>query len=271
MGGEKSTPVRDGSGPMNPMSHAPALRQVNISGMVGCPTGKISAPIRAPRARAMSRRMIPTEAPFGSPVRGSVVYMTECTPTRILPAFRRSATRASETCCASARLANMAAKVTERRSIFICASKARGWLPQANAGSLVELRIRVSGVTEFLRGRRRGSLRLDVGRPDHLAPLLGLNCDELAEVGGREREHIATHVGKPRLELGIGQASVDLVVELLDNLCRRILGCADAIPRWRLVARYEITHSRQVRQRARARRGGHRQGAEFVSPDVFDR
>ena len=29
------------------------------------------------------------------------------------------------------------------------------------------------------------SLRLDVGRPDHLAPLLGFVGDELAEVGGR--------------------------------------------------------------------------------------
>ena len=31
-------------------------------------------------------------------------------------------------------------------------------------------------------------LRLDVGRPDHLAPLLGVVGDELAEVGGRARE-----------------------------------------------------------------------------------
>src|SRR5262249_48637567 len=32
---------------------------------------------------------------------------------------------------------------------------------------------------------RAGLLRLDVGGPDHLAPLLGLVGDELAEVGGR--------------------------------------------------------------------------------------
>src|SRR5262245_53974930 len=100
MGGEKSTPPLDGSGPRNPMSHAPAVRHVNISGIVGCPTGTTSTPIRAPSVRAMSRRMIPTEAPFSSPVRGSFVYITECTPTRILPACTRSATRGSGTCCA---------------------------------------------------------------------------------------------------------------------------------------------------------------------------
>src|SRR5262245_50321708 len=227
MGGEKSTPVRDGSGPMNPMSHAPALRQVSISGMVGCPTGKISAPIRAPRARAMSRSMIPTEAPFASPVRGSVVYMTECTPTRILPAFTRSSTRASETCCASARLAHMAAKVTERRSIFICASKARGWPPQANAGSLVEPRIRVSGFIEYRASAV--SLRLDASELDHLAPLLGLVDDQLAELGRRSRQQGAAEVGEARPHLGVGERRVDLLVELVHDLGRRVSGRTDPI------------------------------------------
>ena len=34
------------------------------------------------------------------------------------------------------------------------------------------------------RGRRTALLRLDVGRPDHLGPLLGFVGDKLAEVGG---------------------------------------------------------------------------------------
>ena len=38
--------------------------------------------------------------------------------------------------------------------------------------------------------------RLDVGGPDHLAPFLGFVGDELAEVGGRDREHVATEVGE---------------------------------------------------------------------------
>ena len=67
-----------------------------------------------------------------------------------------------------------------------------------------------------------GSVRLDVGRPDHLGPLLGFVDDELAEVGGRAREHRTTRVGKPRLHLGIGEAGIDLLVELVDDLGGRV-------------------------------------------------
>ena len=81
------------------------------------------------------------------------------------------------------------------------------------------------------------SLRLDVECPDDVAPFLRFVGDELAKVGGRQRECVAAQVGKPRLELGIGKASVDLLVELLDDLGRRGLRCADAVPGARLVAR----------------------------------
>jgi hypothetical protein len=79
-------------------------------------------------------------------------------------------------------------------------------------------------------------LRLDVGRSDHLAPLLGFIGDEVAEVGGRARNHRAAQVGKPRLDLGVGERGVDFLVELVDDLGGRFLGCADANPRTRLVA-----------------------------------
>jgi hypothetical protein len=42
------------------------------------------------------------------------------------------------------------------------------------------------GVMEYLPTGRAGSVGLDVGRPDHLAPLLGLVGDELAKFGRRE-------------------------------------------------------------------------------------
>src|SRR5215813_10653854 len=59
----------------------------------------------------------------------------------------------------------------------------------------------------------RRSFRLDVGRPDHPRPLLGLVGDELAKVGRRAGKWGFPEIGKPRLHLGIGKASVDLLVE----------------------------------------------------------
>jgi hypothetical protein len=61
----------------------------------------------------------------------------------------------------------------------------------------------------LLRGQRQpGSLRLDARRLDHLAPLLGFACNQLAEVGGRARKHGRTQVGSPRRYLGIDEASI---------------------------------------------------------------
>jgi len=60
---------------------------------------------------------------------------------------------------------------------------------------------------------RAGSLRLDVRRPDYLAPLLGFVSDEFAKVGGREHECRAPLVDKSRLDLGVGEAGVYLLVE----------------------------------------------------------
>src|SRR6202040_802045 len=69
-----------------------------------------------------------------------------------------------------------------------------------------------------------GSIRFDAHKLHHLAPFLGFVGNELAKIGGRARKHRAAQVGKPCPELGIGKASIDLLVELHDDLCRRILG-----------------------------------------------
>src|SRR5262245_51643633 len=79
--------------------------------------------------------------------------------------------------------------------------------------------IRGTGVTEY-----RRSLRLDVGRPDHLAPLLGVVGDELAEIGGRADKRCASEVSQPRLDFGIGEAGVNCLIELVNNLRRCVLG-----------------------------------------------
>src|SRR3954470_1414746 len=66
------------------------------------------------------------------------------------------------------------------------------------------------------------SVRLDVRRPDHLAPLLGFIGNELAEIGGRERKYGAANLGTPRIHLGIGEQGVDLLVELGRDLGGRV-------------------------------------------------
>jgi hypothetical protein len=55
---------------------------------------------------------------------------------------------------------------------------------------------------------------LDIDRPDHLAPFPGFVGDQPAKVGGREHEHIATQVGKPRLDLGIGKPALISLLSL---------------------------------------------------------
>ena len=62
------------------------------------------------------------------------------------------------------------------------------------------------------------SLRLDVEGPDEVAPLLRFVGDKLAKISRRKRERVATQIGKPRLVLWIGEGSVDLLVELVDDL-----------------------------------------------------
>src|SRR5262249_60591981 len=62
--------------------------------------------------------------------------------------------------------------------------------------------IRGANVTEYFAGLA-GSLRLDVGRPDYLAPLLGFVGGELSKVGGRAWKHRAAQGGEARLVLGV--------------------------------------------------------------------
>src|SRR5262249_31071547 len=102
-------------------------------------------------------------------------------------------------------------------------------------------------------------LRFDTRELDHLGPLLGFACDHLGELSRRSRQRLAAEVGKPRLDLGIGEASVDRPVERFDNLCRRALRRTEAAPEARLITRQEVDQGRDFRECLRARGGGHRQ------------
>src|SRR5260370_39847915 len=88
-------------------------------------------------------------------------------------------------------------------------------------------------------------LWLGSGELDHLGPLRGFFENKLPEVGGRAREHCRSQVGKPRLDCRVGEAGIDLPVEPVDNLGRRVLGPPAAIPRGCLVARHELAPRRE--------------------------
>src|SRR5262245_5303085 len=103
------------------------------------------------------------------------------------------------------------------------------------------------------------SLGLDVGGPDHLAPLSGFGGDEPAEVGGRAGKDRVAHIGDPRLHLGIGKNLIDDLIEHLDGLGGRILRSADPKKCARLIIWHELTHRWDIRHHFRARCCGHRQ------------
>src|SRR6516225_3467958 len=94
----------------------------------------------------------------------------------------------------------------------------------------------------------RGSPRLCAGELDYFAPLLGIVSDELAEIRDRAGKYHAPKVGKPRLQLGISEPRIDLAIELINDLGRRVFGRTEANPLARLETRHEIANGRDVRQ-----------------------
>src|ERR1700722_3870011 len=111
-------------------------------------------------------------------------------------------------------------------------------------GSIFALRERFIFVLFVLRFISTRSLRLDVRELDHLGPFLGLFGNELAEIGWRAGKWHGAQSGKPRLQRGIGEARIDRLVELVDDVGRRGLGRADAIEDARIVDRHELRHGR---------------------------
>src|SRR5262249_57049972 len=81
---------------------------------------------------------------------------------------------------------------------------------------------RVGGTSRGIRGtehleRQPGSFRLDARELHHLRPFLGFFGEELAVLSRRERERGVAEVGNPSPDPGIGEASVDLPVDRIDN------------------------------------------------------
>ena len=87
--------------------------------------------------------------------------------------------------------------------------------------------VRGTGVTEYLIGTG-ASVRLDIGGPDHLPPFLRFFGNEGPEIGRRAGKNHAAEVGELSLQLGIGETSIDFLIELIDDLTRRFRGSADS-------------------------------------------
>src|SRR5262245_1972521 len=82
-----------------------------------------------------------------------------------------------------------------------------------------------------------------LGPPEfyYLTPSLEPFRDELSEIGGRTGDYGAAQVREPCLYFWIGQARIDLLVELLDNFVWCIPGRGDPVPGACLITRQEIT------------------------------
>jgi hypothetical protein len=117
-----------------------------------------------------------------------------------------------------------------------------------------------------------GSIRrLDARELDDLSPFLDFFGDKLAEVGGRTCKRRVAKLRKPRFHRGISQSSVDLPIELLDDVGGRVLWCSNTRPRARVVAWQKLTQGWNVRQRRRARRRCDCQRAQLAGSDKRDR
>ncbi len=109
------------------------------------------------------------------------------------------------------------------------------------------------------------------GELDHLAPFLGFVGDQFAELGGRHRHRDAAEIGDAFLDLGVGEAGGDLAVELGDDIGRRVLRRADALPGEGLIAGHEIGHRRQIRQDRMRVLLVTASAAQPAGADMFDR
>src|SRR5262249_42950253 len=89
--------------------------------------------------------------------------------------------------------------------------------------------------------------------------------------GGRTGKGCSTQIGEPRLYLRIGECCSDPLVQLGDDLNRRVLGCADCVPGFGLVARHEFDQAWDIWERVRTHRARHRQSPQPTAPDVLVR
>jgi hypothetical protein len=78
---------------------------------------------------------------------------------------------------------------------------------------------------EYLRRYRSGYSALMLAARITLAHLSVSSAMNLPKPAGDSAKHRATEVGDPRLQLRVGKARIDLVIEFVDEFVRRALWC----------------------------------------------
>ena len=74
------------------------------------------------------------------------------------------------------------------------------------------------------------SRRIDVGDPNHFAPLRDFVSDERAKVGRRTTQRCTAEIGESLFYLWIGEDGVNLMIELVDDCCWRFPWRTDSVP-----------------------------------------
>src|SRR5262245_3046501 len=115
-----------------------------------------------------------------------------------------------------------------------------------------------------------GSVRLRAGELDRLTPLLSFLGKALSILCRREGKHHAPKITNACLDPRISQDRIDLPVELVDDVGRRIPRRTDAGPCARLETGHEVSDCRDIRKRFQARRGRYCQWTQRAGADVFD-
>src|SRR5262249_22199729 len=153
---------------------------------------------------------------------------------------------------------------------YACAQAMRDAAGSAAAPAARCRKVRRGSFMASLSERRDASFRLDVGRPDHLAPLFGFLLKPPPVIRGRAAGAAAAQVSKPPLQFWVRPRGGDLLIQFVDDLRGRVFGCADTYPCSRIVTRHKLTQRWNIRQDLRARRSGDRQCAHFAGLDVLN-
>src|ERR1700730_14705202 len=120
------------------------------------------------------------------------------------------------------------------------------------------------------RNLRPRLLRLDAGVPDHLAPLVQLDLDEVPELLGRAGKRLEADVAEFRVDVRIIDDLAQLLIELRHDGRRRMGRRDDPGPRIHVEAGDPgLVQCRQLRKQRAALQARHRECAQRPGSDMW--